>query len=264
MQRHYMADLFDMADLFSLEDKIAVVTGASRGLGRAMALGLASAGADIVAVASRSENAAATVAEIESMGRRAVAIGCRQDRPAEVRRAVAESVNAFGQVGILVNNAGMIRRAPAEDYSDEDWAAVMETNLNGVFQFCRGIGKHMLERGQGKIINIASLLSFSGGITVPAYAASKGGVMQLTKALANEWANRGVQVNAIAPGYFATDATEALRADDRRNKEILARIPTGRWGEAEDLQGAVIYLASAASNYVTGHILVVDGGWMAR
>ena len=253
-----------MPDLFSLEDKIAVVTGASRGLGRAMALGLASAGADIVALASRSENAAATVAEIESMGRRAVAIGCRQDCPAEVRQAVTESVNAFGQVDILVNNAGTIRRAPAEDYSDEDWSAVMDTNLNGVFQFCRGIGKHMLEREQGKIINIASLLSFSGGITVPAYAASKGGVMQLTKALANEWANKGVQVNAIAPGYFATDVTEALRADASRSKELLARIPAGRWGEAEDLQGAVIYLASASSNYVTGHILVVDGGWMAR
>jgi 2-deoxy-D-gluconate 3-dehydrogenase len=140
----------------------------------------------------------------------------------------------------------------------------MDTNLNGVFQFCRGIGKHMLERGDGKIINIASLLSFSGGITVPAYAASKGGVMQLTKALANEWASKGIQVNAIAPGYFATDNTAALRADESRNSSILARIPTGRWGDPEDMQGAVIFLASAASNYVNGHILTVDGGWMAR
>ncbi len=251
-------------DLFGLENKVAVVTGASRGLGRAMTLGLAGAGTDIVAIASTSENAAETVAEVESLGRRAVAIGCRQDDPEEVRRAVSESIDAFGQVDILVNNAGTIRRAPAEEYSDEDWSAVIDTNLNGVFQFCRGIGKHMLERGHGKIINIASLLSFSGGITVPAYAASKGGVMQLTKALANEWASKGIQVNAIAPGYFNTDNTAALRADAARNKDILARIPTGRWGEAEDLQGAVIFLASAASDYVNGHILTVDGGWMAR
>ncbi len=251
-------------DLFGLENKVAVVTGASRGLGRAMTLGLAGAGADIVAIASTSENAAETVAEVESLGRRAVAIGCRQDDPEEVRRAVSESIDAFGQVDILVNNAGTIRRAPAEEYSDEDWSAVIDTNLNGVFQFCRGIGKHMLERGQGKIINIASLLSFSGGITVPAYAASKGGVMQLTKALANEWASKGIQVNAIAPGYFATDNTEALRTDATRNKQILERIPTGRWGDAEDLQGAIIFLASKASDYVNGHILTVDGGWMAR
>ena len=140
----------------------------------------------------------------------------------------------------------------------------MDINLNGVFQFCRGTGRHMLERGRGKIINIASLLSFSGGIYVPAYSASKGGVMQLTKALANEWAGRGVQVNAIAPGYFVTDNTEALRADPVRNKDILARIPAGRWGDARDLKGAVVFLASAASDYVTGHVLVVDGGWMAR
>ncbi len=252
------------AKLFSLENKVAVVTGASRGLGRAMALGLAGAGADIIAIASTSENAAETVAEVESLGRRAVAIGCRQDDPEQVRRAVRESIDAYGQVDILVNNAGTIRRAPAEDYSNEDWSAVIDTNLNGVFQFCRGIGKHMLNRGQGKIINIASLLSFSGGITVPAYSASKGGVMQLTKALANEWASKGIQVNAIAPGYFATDNTEALRADANRNKEILARIPTGRWGDPEDLQGAIIFLASKASDYITGHILTVDGGWMAR
>jgi len=253
-----------MSDLFNLENKVAVVTGASRGLGRAMALGLAGAGADIVAIASTGENAAETVKEVEALGRRAIAIGCKQDDPAEVERAVDESIAAFGQVDILVNNAGIIRRAPAEEYSDDDWSAVMDTNLTGVFQLCRGVGKHMLERGSGKIINIASLLSFSGGITVPAYAASKGAVMQLTKALANEWASKGIQVNAIAPGYFATDNTEALRADATRNEAILARIPTGRWGEAEDMQGAVVFLASAASNYVNGHILTVDGGWMAR
>ncbi len=253
-----------MSDLFSLENKVAVVTGASRGLGRAMALGLAGAGADIIAVASSSENAAASVAEIEALGRRAVGIGCRQDDHAEVRRAVDECIDTFGHVDILVNNAGTIRRAPAEDFSDEDWSAVIDTNLYGVFQFCRGIGKHMLERGHGKIINIASLLSFSGGITVPAYAASKGGVMQLTKALANEWASKGLHVNAIAPGYFATDNTAALQADEIRNTSILARIPTGRWGDPEDLQGAVGFMASPASDYVNGHILTVDGGWMAR
>jgi len=253
-----------MSALFNLENKVAVVTGASRGLGRAMALGLADAGADIVAIASSAENAAETVAEVESKGRRAVALGCRQNDPSEVNATIKASIEAFGQVDILVNNAGIIRRSPAEDYSDEDWAAVMDTNLTGVFQLCRGIGKHMIERGHGKIINIASLLSFSGGITVPAYSASKGAVMQLTKALANEWANKGLQVNAIAPGYFATDNTAALRADPNRNAEILARIPTGRWGDAEELQGAAVFLASDASNYVNGHILTVDGGWMAR
>ena len=253
-----------IAELFALENKAAVVTGASRGLGRAMALALAGAGADIVAVASTRENAADTVTEIKSIGRRAVAAGCRQNEAAKVRRAVKECIDSYGQVDILVNNAGTIRRAPAEEYSDEDWSAVINTNLNGVFRFCRGIGRHMLKRGRGKIINIASLLSFSGGITVPAYAASKGGVMQLTKALANEWASKGIQVNAIAPGYFATDNTEALRADATRSKEILARIPTGRWGQPEDLQGAVIFLASKASDYVSGHVLTVDGGWMAR
>ncbi len=253
-----------MSDLFGLENKIAVVTGASRGLGRAMALGLAGAGADIVAIATRRENAADTVAEVESLGRRAVSVECRQEEPAEVRRAISESMDAYGQIDILVNNAGIIRRAAAEEHSDEDWASVLDTNLNGVFQFCRGIGKQMLQRGQGKIVNIASLLSFSGGVLVPSYAASKGGVMQLTKALANEWAGRGVQVNAIAPGYFVTDVTEELRTDPLRSREILARIPAGRWGESRDLQGAVVFLASAASDYVTGHVLVVDGGWMAR
>lgn len=253
-----------ISDLFGLDGRVAVVTGASRGLGRAMALGLAGAGADVVAIATTPGRAAGTVAEIRAMGRRAHAVGCRQEDPTEVRSAVSESIGAFGHVDVLVNNAGTIRRTPAEDYSDEDWAAVLDINLNGVFQFCRGIGRHMLERGRGKIVNVASLLSFSGGIRVPAYSASKGGVMQLTKALANEWADRGVQVNAIAPGYFVTDVTEDLRADPARSKEILARIPAGRWGDVRDLQGAAIFLASAASDYVTGHILVVDGGWMAR
>lgn len=252
------------AALFDLTGKVAIVTGASRGLGQGMALALASVGADIIAAASTAENAADTVAKVEAMGRRAVAIGCRQDDLDEVRRLAADAIRAFGQVDILVNNAGTIRRAPAEDYSDDDWRAVIDTNLNGVFALSRDIGRHMLARGAGKIINIASLLSFQGGITVPAYSASKGAAMQLTKALANEWAARGVQVNAIAPGYFATDNTAALRADETRNSAISARIPAGRWGTPDDLAGAIIFLASRASDYVNGHILLVDGGWMAR
>ena len=235
-----------MKNLFCLDGKVALVTGASRGLGRAMAIGLAEAGADVVAIASTAGNAASTVEQIRSMGRRSASIGCRQDCPEEVSRAIVESIEVFGHVDILVNNAGTIRRAPAEEYSDEDWNAVLDTNLDGVFQFCRGIGRHMLQRGSGKIINIASLLSFSGGITVPAYAASKGGVMQLTKALANEWASRGIQVNAIAPGYFETDNTKALRADAERNQQILARIPTGRWGSPDELKGAVVCSGSGS------------------
>jgi 2-deoxy-D-gluconate 3-dehydrogenase len=250
--------------LFDLSGKVAVVTGASRGLGHAMALGLAEAGADVVAVASRLENATETVATIQALGRKAVALGCQQDDPKQVAQLVEDSIAAFGQVDILVNNAGTIRRAPAHETEDEDWDAVMETNVNGVFRLSRGLGKHMLTRRTGKIINIASLLSFQGGITVPAYAASKGAVMQLTKALANEWAIEGLQVNAIAPGYFATDNTEALRADVERNKSISARIPAGRWGKPEDIVGAAVFLASKASDYVNGHTLLVDGGWMAR
>ena len=243
---------------------MALVTGASRGLGRAMALGLATAGADIVAMASTERGVQSTLAEVRALGRRAAGIACQQDVRESVTESIQSAIRAFGCVDILINNAGSIRRSPAEEYSDEDWAHVIDTNLSGVFQLCRGVGRHMLERGSGKIINIASLLSFSGGITVPAYAASKGGVMQLTKALANEWASRGVQVNAIAPGYFSTDNTAALRADEARNRDILSRIPAGRWGDPSDLQGAVVFLASSASNYVNGHVLTVDGGWMAR
>jgi 2-deoxy-D-gluconate 3-dehydrogenase len=253
-----------MNNLFDLTGKVAVVTGASRGLGQGMALGLAEAGADIIAVASSAANAADTVKKIQALGRKAIALGCQQDDAEQVKQLVENSIAAFGKVDILVNNAGTIRRAPAEEFSDDDWNVVMETNINGVFRLSRGLGKHMLERGSGKIINIASLLSFSGGITVPAYAASKGAVMQLTKALANEWAARGLQINAIAPGYFATDNTEALRADTERNASISARIPAGRWGNPEDLAGAAVFLASKASDYVNGHIMLVDGGWMAR
>ena len=249
---------------FNLDGKTAIVTGASRGIGQAIAIGLAQAGADIVAVASSAKNAADTVDHIKALGRKASALGCDQSSAAAIKDAIKLSYELTGSVDILVNNAGTIQRSPARDYSDEDWNAVIDTNLTGVFQFCRGVGGNMIDQGHGKIINIASLLSFQGGITVPAYAASKGGVSQLTKALANEWASLGVQVNAIAPGYIATDNTAALRANSERNAAILARIPTGRWGEATDIAGAAIFLASSASNYVNGHILTVDGGWMAR
>lgn len=249
---------------FDLSGKTALVTGASRGIGQAIAVGLAGAGADIITVASRADNAFDTVAQVKALGRQAHALGCDQSSPDAIKAAVEAAYSIAPKIDILVNNAGTIRRAPATDYSDEDWDAVISTNLNGVFQFCRGIGKHMVTAGEGKIINIASLLSFQGGITVPAYAASKGGVSQLTKALANEWAASNVQVNAIAPGYIATDNTEALRANPERNTAILARIPTGRWGEASDIAGAAVFLASSAANYVNGHILTVDGGWMAR
>ncbi|NNC38918.1 MAG: 2-dehydro-3-deoxy-D-gluconate 5-dehydrogenase KduD [Hyphomonadaceae bacterium] len=249
---------------FDLSSKTAVVTGASRGIGQAIAIGLAQAGADIVAIASRADNASETVAQIKKLGRKAMAVGCDQSSPEAIKAAVKSAYELSGSVDILVNNAGTIRRSPARDYSDEDWSAVIDTNLTGVFQFCRAVGGNMIDQGHGKIINIASLLSFQGGITVPAYAASKGGVSQLTKALANEWASDGVQVNAIAPGYIATDNTAALQSNPERNASILARIPTGRWGQATDIAGAAVFLASPASNYVNGHILTVDGGWMAR
>lgn len=175
------------------------------------------------------------------------------------------SLERFGRIDILINNAGTIRRAPAAEYSDEDWAAVIEVNLSSVFRLSKLTGKRMIERGDGgKIVNIASLLSFQGGITVPAYAASKGGVAQLTKALANEWAKHRINVNAIAPGYMRTANTAALQADETRNRQILERIPAGRWGEPEDLAGAAVFLASGASDYINGHVLVVDGGWMGR
>lgn len=252
-------------DGFRLDGKSAIVTGASRGLGQAMAVALAKAGADIVGV-STTEKQSETEAAVVSCGRRFKALACDIGRSntSDIEAVLDAAERAFGGCGILLNNAGIIRRAPAVDYSDEDWQAVLDTNLTGVFRLCRGMGRRMIANGGGKIINIASLLSFTGGINVPAYSASKGAVMQLTKALANEWAAHNVQVNAIAPGYFATDNTAALRADERRNAEILARIPTGRWGTASDVMGAAVFLASAASNYVNGHTLVVDGGFSAR
>ena len=253
-----------LAKQFGLAGKVAMVTGASRGLGKAMALGLGRAGASVLAVGSSVASVQVTVAQLKAEGITAWALGCDQADAGQVENLFHEVQTLTGRLDILVNNAGTIRRAPAVEFTDEDWAAVMDTNINGVFRMCRAAGKIMLAQGSGKIINIASLLSFSGGITVPAYAASKGAVAQLTKALANEWAQNNLQVNAIAPGYFATDNTERLRNDAARNASISARIPAGRWGQPEDLAGAAIFLASDAANYVNGHVMLVDGGWMAR
>jgi 2-deoxy-D-gluconate 3-dehydrogenase len=251
------------SDLFDLRGKVALVTGTSRGLGAGMARALAAAGAD-VAVHDR-EAPCATEECLRGLGvRTACLAGDLMDRGA-ADRLVADAIGRMGRLDILVNNAGIIRREPAVSHSDEDWDAVIELNLTSVFRLSRAAGAHMIERGQGgKIVNIASLLAFQGGITVPGYAAAKGGVAQLTKALANEWARFGINVNAIAPGYMATDNTAPLRQDAVRAREITARIPAGRWGTPEDLAGPVVFLASRASDYLNGHVLVVDGGWMAR
>ncbi|MCL4170585.1 UNVERIFIED_CONTAM: hypothetical protein GTU68_064897, partial [Idotea baltica] len=203
-----------------------------------MAIGLGEAGATVVAVGSKVENVASTIALLKEKNIPCLALGCDQNDGQQIIDVIENTVAEFGRIDILVNNAGTIKRAPAHEFSDQDWDEVINTNLNGVFKFCRQAGKHMLKQGSGKIINIASLLSFSGGITVPSYAASKGGVAQLTKALANEWADKGIQVNAIAPGYFETDNTYNLRQDPERFASITARIPTGAWGKPEDLAGA--------------------------
>ncbi len=251
-----------MHTLFDLTGKNAVVTGGSRGLGKAMALGLAQAGAN-VAIISRTESPS-TVKELESFGVRAVSIPFNIGEIEAHEQLVRNVTEQLGPIDILVNNAGIQRRHPSEQFPMDDWYAVMNVNTNAVFSLCQQFGRGMLERGYGKIINIASLLSFQGGYTVPAYAASKGAVMQLSKGLANEWASKGVHVNCIAPGYMATDMNEAIMEDAERNRQIMERIPSGRWGNAEDLQGAVVFLASAASDYVDGHTLVVDGGWLGR
>ena len=251
-------------ELFDLAGRRALVTGASRGLGQAMAAALARAGADVVCASSRPGGATDTVALVRALGRSSWEVSADlADRDQVLAMAAAVERDA-GSIDILVNNAGTIRRHPAVDFPDEDWELVMRTNLDATFALCRHFGRAMIAQGSGKIVNVASLLSFQGGITVPAYTASKHAVAGLTKALANEWARHGVQVNAIAPGYFRTDNTQALQADAARSEQIGARIPAGRWGEASDLAGAVIFLASRASDYVNGHVLVVDGGWMAR
>jgi 2-deoxy-D-gluconate 3-dehydrogenase len=252
-------------DLFRLDGKIALVTGARRGIGKAMAIALAEAGADILGVSRTLEPTGSEIEkEILARGRRFKGYACdfkdRKSVYSFLERVAAE----HPVIDILVNNAGTILRKPAAEHPDEYWDEVIETNLNSQWLISREIGRRMAERGSGKIVFTASLLTFQGGITVPGYAASKGAIGQLVKALANEWAPKGVQVNAIAPGYVATDNTTALRADPARAPAILARIPAGRWGNPEDFMGAVVYLASRASDYVNGCILVVDGGWMGR
>jgi 2-deoxy-D-gluconate 3-dehydrogenase len=250
-------------DKFNLKGKVALVTGSSRGLGEGIAIALAEAGAS-VAVHGSTRIPEATRQQLIAMGAEQTAlVGDVGDR-AVCARLVEETVEQFGRIDILVNNAGIIRRAPAAEYSEEDWQAVIDVDLTSVFRLTQQAGRHMLAQGSGKIINIASLLTFQGGIMVPAYSAAKGGVGQLTKAFANEWAAKGVNVNAIAPGYMATDNTDALQNNPARANEILGRIPAGRWGTPEDLAGAAVFLASSASNYMNGHIMVVDGGWMNR
>jgi 2-deoxy-D-gluconate 3-dehydrogenase len=250
-------------DKFKLDGRVALVTGASAGLGQAIAIALAEAGAD-VASHGNSRSTEATSAAISKIGRQAFdVVGDLGDRETP-RRLIEETTTHFGHLDILVNNAGTIRRSAATLYPEKDWMDVIEVNLNSVFRLSQLAGRHMIERGHGKIINIASLLAFQGGITVPAYAAAKGGVAQLTKALSNEWAGKRINVNAIAPGYMRTDNTKALQQDETRNRQILERIPAGRWGEPSDLAGAAVFLASPASDYVNGEILVVDGGWMGR
>jgi 2-dehydro-3-deoxy-D-gluconate 5-dehydrogenase len=248
--------------LFDLSGRVAIVTGANTGIGQAIALALAGAGADIAAVGRTP--ATETMAKVQAMGRRAVQISADLSSIEPVDRIVSETLNAFGRTDILVNNAGIIRRADSVDFTETDWDAVIDTNLKSVFFLAQAVGRHMIAQGSGKIINIASMLTFQGGIRVPSYTASKSGVGGLTKLLANEWAAKGVNVNAIAPGYIATNNTDALRGDPDRNAAILARIPAARWGDAADLGGAAVFLASAASDYVDGHILAVDGGWLAR
>ncbi|MFF0256860.1 SDR family NAD(P)-dependent oxidoreductase [Micromonospora zamorensis] len=253
-----------MTALFDLSGRTAVVTGARRGIGLAMAEALALAGADIVGVSAQLE---ATGSEVErrvrAAGREFTALRADLGDRAAVHR-LARDITALGPIDILVNNGGTIARTPAAEHPDEMWDHVIEVNLSSQFVLSREIGRTMVERGRGKIIFTASLLSFQGGITVPGYAASKSGVAGLTKALANEWAARGVNVNAIAPGYIATDNTQALRDDPDRAPAILTRIPAGRWGRADDLGGAAVFLASAASDYVNGIVLPVDGGWLGR
>jgi 2-dehydro-3-deoxy-D-gluconate 5-dehydrogenase len=250
-------------ETFKLNGKVALVTGASTGLGAAIAIALAQAGAN-VACHGNTHAPDDTCTAVTRTGRKALSlIGDLSNRetPAQL---IGSTIEHYAQLDILVNNAGTIRRAPATEYSEEDWATVIEVNLSSVFRMAQLAGRHMIERGGGKILNIASLLSFQGGVTVPAYAASKGGVAQLTKALANEWAAQKVNVNAIAPGYMRTANTRLLQENETRNRQILERIPAGRWGEPDDLSGAAVFLCSSASDYINGHVLVVDGGWMGR
>ncbi len=251
--------------LFNLEGKTALVTGCKRGIGFAMAEALAEAGADILGVSASLEPEGSKIEKaVKAKGRKFRGYQCdfsdRKNMYAFIEKIKSENP----QIDILVNNAGTIMRKPAAEHPDEYWDKVIEVNQNAQFILTREIGKEMIKRGSGKVIFTASLLTFQGGITVPGYAASKGAIGQLTKAFSNEWASKGVQVNSIAPGYIATDNTEALRDDPERSEAILARIPAGRWGQPEDFKGPIIFLASQASDYMSGEIMVVDGGWMGR
>jgi 2-dehydro-3-deoxy-D-gluconate 5-dehydrogenase len=253
--------------MFDLTGRVAVVTGANTGIGQGIALALAQAGADVAAV-GRSP-ADETAEKIRALGRRCELVKADLSSIAPVGDVVAQVVENLGGLHILVNNAGIIRRADAVDFTEEDWDAVVDTNLKSVFFLSQAAGRHMIahhaQTGQrGKIINIASMLSFQGGIRVPSYTASKSGVAGLTKLLACEWASKGVNVNAIAPGYIATNNTAVLQADETRNRQILERIPENRWGSPADMGGAAVFLASGAADYIQGHVLAVDGGWLAR
>ena len=250
---------------FDLTGKIALVTGCKRGIGKAMAIGLAEAGADIIGVSATLEATGSEVARaVTALGRNFAGYACDFADRAALYAFIRQVKNDHPRIDILVNNAGTIRRKPAAEHDDALWDHVIDVNLSAQFLLSRELGQEMVARGAGKIIFTASLLTFQGGITVPGYAASKGGIGQLTKALANEWAGKGVQVNAIAPGYVRTDNTQALQDDPARSQAILERIPAGRWGDPDDFKGPVVFLASAASGYVNGEILVVDGGWMGR
>jgi len=247
---------------FSLEGKVALVTGANTGLGQGIALALAAAGADIAGAGI--VPASETEEKVKALGRRFVNIEANLITVEPVQRALDEALAGLGRVDILVNNAGLIRRADAVDFSEKDWDDVMNVNIKSAFFMSQAVGRHFIANGGGKIINIASMLSFQGGIRVPSYTASKSGIAGITRLLANEWASRNINVNAIAPGYMATDNTAQLRADEDRSKAILDRIPAARWGTPGDLGGAAVFLASSASDYVNGAILPVDGGWLAR
>lgn len=253
-----------LQQLFGLTGRKALVTGASRGLGQAIALALAEAGAEVFCASSSAGGADDTVRQIKAQGGQATALSADLADSQAVRALAEKTLDLAGHIDILVNCGGTISRTPAVEFAFSDWQQNLAVNLDATFLLSQRIGASMLERRRGKIINIASMLSYSGGITVPAYTASKHAVVGLTRALANEWAGFGVNVNAIAPGYFKTDNTAALQANAERNQQILARLPAGRWGEPSDLAGAVIFLASNASDYVHGHVLAVDGGWLAR
>lgn len=249
-------------ELFDLTGKVALITGGNTGLGQGIAIALAKAGADIAVVGI--VPAQDTAEQVRALGRRFIDIQANLIAIEPIPRLIAETLSELGRLDILVNNAGLIRRADAVDFSEQDWDDVMNVNIKSAFFMCQAAGRHFIANGGGKIINIASMLSFQGGIRVPSYTASKSGIAGITRLLANEWGSRGINVNAIAPGYMATDNTAQLRADPVRSKAILDRIPAGRWGEASDLAGAAVFLSSNASNYVNGAVLPVDGGWLAR